>query len=345
MNRTGMASGRPAVDNGSRGGRSYPTWQVSTPPSAPASAPATPSSSSTGGRASAGSRPRGSSGRFVSRAVRLDEHGRAIPRRCAACGTSNTTQWRTGPRELESLCNGTFGGALLFPRTEGIEAVCDSGSACREAGGRQNHSAEIAAWVRLKQPYSHGQCLWHSLSCPGLFVSAQRAVSDCGGRPLPGAHPLPLRHPMAFSSRAPLPLSSWRREGSPARAGGRLPRRLLRLRWPVRRPRAAAPHRPHGTWGLPLWILWCFHHCVWVPRRGWGWAAGRPPLPGHVEWGLSARPPSDQNWVRRPSLRRLAAAVHHCKEDAVPLQMWVLPAERHRRLFHRRCSGCRPLLR
>lgn len=51
-------------------------------------------------------RPRGPSGRFLSRTALLCNYGPSNPRTCGACGTMATTQWRSGLKDLDSLCNG-----------------------------------------------------------------------------------------------------------------------------------------------------------------------------------------------------------------------------------------------
>jgi len=60
-----------------------------------------------GGHGGGAARPRGTSGRFVSRISLVRGFSAANPRRCESCGTMATTQWRSGLKDLDSLCNGT----------------------------------------------------------------------------------------------------------------------------------------------------------------------------------------------------------------------------------------------
>lgn len=79
-----------------------------------------------GAGAGGGSRLRDGNGRFRSLIADRRGHGPSNPRTCEECGTRKTTQWRSGLRDLDSLCNGTlfwflfWFSLLLLLRTVGL---------------------------------------------------------------------------------------------------------------------------------------------------------------------------------------------------------------------------------
>jgi hypothetical protein len=67
------------------------------------------------------SRPRGTRGRFVSKAMITNAFSEENPRACQVCGVTETTQWRSGPRG-ESLCNADGIRAARAERTARVRA-------------------------------------------------------------------------------------------------------------------------------------------------------------------------------------------------------------------------------
>lgn len=88
-----------------------------------------------------GGRPRNRAGRFVARPGQVRPDGSAAPRLCAACGTDVTTQWRTGLRPTESLCNGKeqgMGGCFRMVTAPSFFCVAMTTADAVAAEGGQN---------------------------------------------------------------------------------------------------------------------------------------------------------------------------------------------------------------
>jgi hypothetical protein len=98
------------------------------------------------------SRPRGTRGRFVSKAMITNGFSDENPRACQVCGVTETTQWRSGPRG-ESLCNADGIRAARAERTARVRARH------HRSAGEGPTAAPIAADFPASYP-SNGQNIY-----------------------------------------------------------------------------------------------------------------------------------------------------------------------------------------
>lgn len=318
-------------------------------------------SGSGGGSGSVGGvRPRNRAGRFTARPGRVRPDGSAAPRTCAACGTDTTTQWRTGLRPTESLCNGKGGeGEWKRCRRRGRERLLATDQEGEREARGQVPSVEATWLTQLTAPRVVASGA--SFGTPLVLFCPQRVASASDGRGLTGGEPRwwacrrtgwpspPRAHHYTVVARPARPQRCRGWWG----VGGVAPRRSTS-------PPPAASSCLLG--GSPA--VGCPTLCPPRPRRAPGDAPPRAPSPSvtrrrearHRRRGQRqgrAERPWQRQWPARQQRhhRRCRPCRHRCRHcrcppcggggavGALPTQRGIPHRVDRRRCHCRRCSG------